>query len=93
VADELAAGGGEDADVQVGDEHEDCGVGPAVADADVVQAAGVAQGDFAVAVDVVGADSPVDACGCAGGPGVGSGVVGVVGGAAVAGVNYPRFCS
>jgi hypothetical protein len=39
--------------VPVGDEHEYAAAGVGVADADVVEAAGVAQGEFAVVVDVL----------------------------------------
>ena len=50
---------GDDPDVAVADEHEDRGVCSVAADADVVQAAGVAEGEFAVAVDAVFADAEV----------------------------------
>jgi hypothetical protein len=55
----LAGVFGDDADVQFADEHEDSGAGVVAADADVVQAAVVAQGEFAVAVDAVFADAEV----------------------------------
>ncbi len=79
-ADELAGVFGDDADVEFADEHEDAGAGPVVADADVVQAAVVPEGEFAVAVDAVLADAEVFADVCAlpgrggagpGGPGCG----------------------
>jgi hypothetical protein len=47
-AEEFPGGGVDDADVQVADEHEDAGSGVGPADADVVEAAGVAEGEFAV---------------------------------------------
>jgi hypothetical protein len=50
-ADELAAVFGDDPDVELADEHEDAGAGPASTDADVVQLAAVAEGEFAVGVD------------------------------------------
>ena len=43
VAEEFAGGGVEDADVEVVDEEDDGGAGVGAADADVVQATGVAQ--------------------------------------------------
>jgi hypothetical protein len=55
---ERLPGAGDDPDVQVVDEHEDRGAGVAAADADVVQAAGVAESEFAVGVDGVVADAP-----------------------------------
>jgi hypothetical protein len=39
------------------DEHEDLGAGPGASDAEVVQPAAVAQGEFSGGVDAVGADS------------------------------------
>ena len=56
---ELAGGGVDDADVQVVDEQDDVGSGVGSADADVVQAPGVAQGDAAGVVDAVVADPVV----------------------------------
>jgi len=41
------------------DEHEDPGAGVTSADADVVESAVVPEGEFAVAVDAVGADAEV----------------------------------
>jgi hypothetical protein len=64
---------GDDADVEVGDEDEDVGAVVRVADADVVQAAVVAQG-HAAAVDDVAADAAVRLCEPAGGGGAGAGV-------------------
>jgi hypothetical protein len=75
---ELAGVFGDDPDVAVADEHEDPGACPVAADADVVQAAGVAEGDFAVAVDAVFADAEVfaDLDALAGGNCAGAGVPG-----------------
>ena len=61
LAQELAGNGIDDADVQVLDEHEDGGSGMGPADADVVEPAVVAEGDFAVGVDAVRADAVVGA--------------------------------
>ena len=47
IAQEFAGGGVDDADVQVLDEQQDVGPGVGPADADVVEAAGVPQGDGA----------------------------------------------
>ena len=55
-AEQFAGGGVDDADVQVLDEQQDVGSGIGPADADVVELAGVAQGDGAVGVEAVGAD-------------------------------------
>src|SRR5450631_1581763 len=66
VAGEVLAGGGvDDVDGVVVDEHQDRGVG--VGDAEVVEFPGVAQGEFAEAVDGVDADAVVG--------GIGGGVV------------------
>src|SRR5579875_3796142 len=59
LAEELAGGGVDDADVQVLDQHVDGGPGVGSADADVVEAAVVAEGELAVGVDAVGADAVV----------------------------------
>ena len=59
LSDELAGVAVEDADVQVVDEQGDAGAGEAAAQADVVQAAAVAQGDGAGGVDAVVPDPPV----------------------------------
>jgi hypothetical protein len=56
VAEELAGGGVDDADVQVLDEQQDVGSGEGSADADVVQAAVDAQGYASGLVDLVVAD-------------------------------------
>jgi hypothetical protein len=58
-AEQFAGGGVDDADAQVLGEHDDGGSGVGAADADVVEAAVVAEGDFAVGVDAVGADAVV----------------------------------
>ena len=76
VAEQLAGGGVDDADVEVGDEHHDAGSGVFVAEADVVQAAVVAQGDTSGLVDAVVADAPVVVVVAVAGGGLGSGVVG-----------------
>jgi hypothetical protein len=55
-ADEFAGGGVDDADVAVVDQHQDGGSGVGSSDADVVQPAVVAEGEFAVAVDHIAAD-------------------------------------
>jgi hypothetical protein len=72
VAEELAGGGVDDADVQVLDEEQDVGSGVGSADADVVQAAGQAQGDAAGLVERVVAESVVGVTGAAG-AGLGAG--------------------
>ena len=59
MAEDLAGGGVDDADVEVGDEEDDGGSGVGSSDADVVEAAVDAQGDRAGVVDAVVADSPV----------------------------------
>jgi hypothetical protein len=59
LSDEFSGVFGDDPDVQISNEHEDRGVCPAAADADVVEVAGVAEGEFAVAVDAVFADADV----------------------------------
>ncbi|HEU4945671.1 MAG TPA: hypothetical protein VFT31_00820 [Kribbella sp.] len=50
---QFAGGGVDDADVEVVGEQDDVGSGVGSADADVVEAAGVAQGDAAGLVDAV----------------------------------------
>jgi hypothetical protein len=52
-AEELAGGGVHDADVELGDEHDDEGSGVGSADADVVEPAIVAEGELAGGVDTV----------------------------------------
>ncbi len=74
-ADDLAGGGVDDAYVEVGDEQDDGGSCELAADADVVQDAVVAEGDFAGDVDAVVSDAVVGGGG-AGGGGLGSGGVG-----------------
>jgi hypothetical protein len=59
VAEEFAGGGVDDADVEVVDEEDDGGLGVGSADADVVEAAVVAEGDGAGLVDAVVADAVV----------------------------------
>ena len=59
LAQELAGGGVDDADVQVLDEEQDVGSGVGPADADVVEPAAVAEGDGAGGADDVGADAVV----------------------------------
>jgi hypothetical protein len=75
LADELAGGGVDDAYLEVVDEHQDAGSGVGPADADVVEAAVVAEGEFAVGVDAVGADAVVVVGGLGGGGGFGPGRV------------------
>lgn len=57
-ADGLAVGVG-DSDVEVLDENEDLGAGVVATDADVVEAAAVAEGELAEAIDGVVADPVV----------------------------------
>jgi hypothetical protein len=78
LADEFAGVFGDDADVEFADEHQDVCACPVAADADVVQSAVVAQGEFAVAVDAVCADAEVfaDVDALPGGDGSGSCVPG-----------------
>jgi hypothetical protein len=75
---------GDDPEFEVAGEDQDFGAGPAAADADVVEPAVVAQGEFAVGVDAVAADAEVladaDALPCWYGPW--PGVPGIGGGAA-----------
>jgi hypothetical protein len=47
---------GDDPDVKVADEDKDLGAGPAPADTDVVEPAGVAQDELAVGIDAVAAE-------------------------------------
>ena len=56
MAEEFAGGCVDDADVEVGDEDDDVGSGVFSSDADVVQAAVVAQRDLAGGIDAVVAD-------------------------------------
>jgi hypothetical protein len=78
LAEELAGGGVDHADVQVLDEQDDVGSGVGSADADVVQPAGQAQGDAAAVVDAVAPD-PVVGVGVAAAGGAGFGQAGVDG--------------
>jgi hypothetical protein len=59
LAEEFAGGGVDDADVEVLDEQGDVGSGVGPAGADVVEAAGVAQGEGAGLADDAGADPVV----------------------------------
>jgi len=78
---------GDDPDVQITGQDQNFGAGPAAADADVVEPAVVAQGEFAVGVDAVAADPEVfaDADALPGGHGAGPGVPGGCWGAAADG--------
>jgi hypothetical protein len=69
LSEELAGGGVDDADLEVSDEDQDVGSGVGSADADVVESAGVAEGDGAGGVDDVGAEAVVGVVG--GGVGAG----------------------
>ena len=75
VAEDLAGGGVDDADVEVGDEEEDGGSGVGSSEADVVEAAVVAEGDAAGGVDAVAADAVVVVVAAVTGGGFGSGPV------------------
>lgn len=68
LAQEFAGGGVDDADAEVLDQDDDVGSGVGSADADVVELAGVSQGDDAGGVDAVVAD-PVVGVGVAAGGG------------------------
>jgi hypothetical protein len=83
VAEELAGGGVDDADVQVLGQQQDAGSGVGSADADVVEAAAGAQGDVAGFADLVGADPVVGVAGAVAGGGFGPGGVGGGGGGLV----------
>jgi hypothetical protein len=83
VAEEFAGGGVDDADVQVVDEQQDVGSGVGSADADVVEAAAVVEGDFAGGVGAVGADAVVGVVLPVAGGGFGPGGVGGGGGGLV----------
>lgn len=84
------AGFADDGDGVGGHEEQDWGAGVGAADAEVVQAAGVAQGEFAEWVDGVVADAELRV-GLAGGGGFGSGQVGLFGGEP-AGVRAVSAC-
>ena len=75
VAEDLAGGGVDDADVEVVDEEHDVGSGVVFADSDVVEAAVVAQGDRAGSVDFVVADAVVGVVVAVCGGGFGAGRV------------------
>jgi hypothetical protein len=79
----------DDADVPVVDEGQDAGSGVAAADADVVQAAVVADGDDAGVVDAVAADAVVGGGAEPGGAGFGAGGPGGGGGGAGQGAVWP----
>ena len=83
LAQEFAGGGVDDADVQVADQEQDAGSGVGAANADVVEASGVAEGDGAGVVDDVGADAVVGVGAAVAGRGFGPGVVGGGGGGPV----------
>ena len=85
AAEDVVVGFADHGDGGGGDQDQHWGVGVGDADAEVVQAAAVAQGEFAELVDGVVADAEV--CGgLVGGLGFGAGVVGLCGGG-VAGVG------
>ena len=92
----FAGGGFDDSDVDVVDEDQDAGSGVGLPDADVVQAAGDAQGDGAGLVDAVGADAVVSV-GAGAEVSIGSGLVDRGGGGAVSGggggARWTRRCS
>jgi hypothetical protein len=80
--DEFAGVAVDDADVEVGDEGQDAGAGVGAAQADVVEAAVVADGDDSAVVDAVVADAVVGGGGQPGRAGGGAGGEGGGGGAA-----------
>ena len=82
-AEEFSGVAFDDADVQVVDEQGDGGCGEASAEADVVQATVVPQGDGAAGVDPVVSDAPVRVEVGPGCGGLGARRVGVHGGSAV----------
>ena len=75
LAQQLAGGCVDDADLEVLDEQQDGGSGVGSADTDVVEAAVDPQGDLAVGVDAVVPDAVVGVVTC-GGSGFGAGLVG-----------------
>ena len=79
-AQEFAGCLADDPDVQVLGEDEDLGSGVGAADADVVELAGVAEGDGADGPDLVGADAVVGVGVAVAGGGLGPGGVGGCGG-------------
>ena len=74
-SDDLAGGGVEDADVEIGDEHDDGGSSPWPADADLVEATIVTERDLAGWVDDVTADAVMHVV-ASGRPSFGTGGVG-----------------
>lgn len=82
MAEELAGGGVDDADVEVGDEQEDVGSGVGPADADVVETAVVAERDRAGLVDAVATDAQISVGARFAGGGFGAALVGGGGGGA-----------
>ena len=74
MAQEFAGLGGDDSDVEAVDEGDDDGVFVGSADADFVEVAFVADGDFAAGVDAVEADAGLVAGGA-----VSAGFLGAVG--------------
>ena len=70
VAEEFAGSGGDDSDVEVGGDDGDEGSGVCSADSDVVESAGVSDGDCSGFVDDVVSDSVVGV-GSGGGGGFG----------------------
>jgi hypothetical protein len=79
LAEDLAGGGLDDADVEVVDEEQDGGSGEGSSEADVVEPAVVAQGDAAGVVDAVAADAVVGVVAAVSGAGFGAGSVGDAG--------------
>ncbi|ORB82859.1 hypothetical protein B1987_02290 [Mycobacterium kansasii] len=79
AAEDVVGGFADDGDGFAGGQDEYWGVGVGASDAEVVWAAGVAQGEFAGLVDDVVADAKVWV-GLVGGAGFGSGRVGLFGG-------------
>ena len=82
TAEDLAGGGVDDADVEVGDEHDDAGFGVGSADGDVVQLPVESEGHVAAVGDAVVADPVVGVVAAVAGNGLGPGGVGDGGGAA-----------
>src|ERR1700761_2874736 len=76
LSQEFAGVGVDDADVQVLDQEQDAGSGVGAADADVVEASLVAEGDEPGVVDAVGADAVVGVGRAVAGGGLGPGDVG-----------------
>jgi hypothetical protein len=76
VAQDLAGGGVDDADVHVGDEHHDAGSGVGSPDGDVVESSVEADGDVAAVGDAVVTDAEVGVVAAVAGGGFGSQGVG-----------------